>query len=555
VKPVNEWNFGYIIPIGIFLFVLCVIYSYIKSLKVFVFNRGSELFIIGTLLYLLNEFTLGLKTIQVELFAPGVTVTAVGIIILTWGICRVILRDKDRERKIRAEYNLFQTLMDHIPDSIYFKDNKGRFVRVNKMKAEHYKTISEKMIGKTDFNFLSKEEARECFADDNWVIKNNKSIINKIEEITHSNGIKHWVSVTKVPWYNEKKEIIGTFGISRDITQHKQIEERDKSLNFFYREMGRAINWSKNANEFCRKILENLKNVVDYDMGNLLVYYPKRKLLLNSAQIGYPKDLEERTIKKQKVEEGISRVGAFCALNKKTVYIEDMKEHKLTEYAHDLCKRYDLSQIYAVPLITKEELEGVLEIIVKSGKILSKENREFLDGVAEEMAVALRKIKVEGKLQDLVRKDYLTDLYNYRHLCEKLDEQKSRGKRYNEIYSLLYIDVDGFKSFNDTYGHLKGDEVLRNLAKIFHDCMRKADSAYRYGGEEFVILLLYISKKQANQVAERIREKVYHYFSPEYRITVSIGVTDSQVGGDIVGRADQAMYKAKRKGKNRVEVD
>ncbi len=79
VKPVNEWNFGYIIPIGIFLFVLCVIYLCVRSLKVFVFNRGSELFIIGTLLYLLNEFTLGLETIRVELFVPGVTVTAVGM--------------------------------------------------------------------------------------------------------------------------------------------------------------------------------------------------------------------------------------------------------------------------------------------------------------------------------------------------------------------------------------------------------------------------------------------------------------------------------------------
>ncbi len=85
--------------------------------------------------------------------------------------------------------------------------------------------------------------------------------------------------------------------------------------------------------------------------------------------------------------------------------------------------------------------------------------------------------------------------------------------------------------------------------------MRKTDSAYRYGEEEFVILLPYISNGRANQVAERIREKVYRYFSPEYKITVSIGVTDSLVGGDIVGKADEAMYKAKRKGKNRVEVN
>ena len=96
---------------------------------------------------------------------------------------------------------------------------------------------------------------------------------------------------------------------------------------------------------------------------------------------------------------------------------------------------------------------------------------------------------------------------------------------------------------------------MQKLAKILQDYLRKADSAYRYGGEEFVILLPYTSKEQAQGVAERIREKVYHSFYPHYRITVSIGVVDSREGDkDIVGRADEAMYRAKRKGKNRVEV-
>ncbi|MCD6231060.1 PAS domain S-box protein [Candidatus Aerophobetes bacterium] len=121
-----------------------------------------------------------------------------------------------------------QGLMDNTSDSIYFKDNKGQFVKVNKIKAEHYGTTPEEIVGKTDFNFLPEEEAKECFTDDNWVIKSGKPIINKIEKITHPDGTKHWVSVTKVPWYNERKEIIGTIGISRDITQQKRTEERFK---------------------------------------------------------------------------------------------------------------------------------------------------------------------------------------------------------------------------------------------------------------------------------------------------------------------------------------
>lgn len=136
----------------------------------------------------------------------------------------VVLRDKERG-SIRAGNNMFQVLMDNIPDSIYFKDNKCRFVRVNKIKAEHCGTTPEEMVGKTDFNFLPKEEARKCFLDDNWVIKNGKPIINKEEKITYLDGTEHWISTTKIPWYNERKKIIGTIGISRDITQQKRILE------------------------------------------------------------------------------------------------------------------------------------------------------------------------------------------------------------------------------------------------------------------------------------------------------------------------------------------
>lgn len=745
----------------------------------------------GSFLRLVDEFTDGVEILRIRLFPLRTTLIALGIIISFWGIYKIILQEKERKEKIQRKYNLFQTLMDNIPDSIYFKDRKNRFVEVNKVKAEHYRTTPEEMKGKTDFDFLPEKEAKECFVDDNWVMKSGKPIMNKVERITHRNGTKYWVSVTKIPWYDEKREIMGTMGISRNITQQRkieekytflfdnspdliaqvdgqgrfimanrsmayslgrrkeeivgksffelmpeevarkrleigrkvirekkmevvedsragryfhnifipvpeeksfyiiardvtmlkkvenklreseekyravtensplgiyvfqegkfifvnksmeslsgykreellsmdylqlihpdyremvekmtkqalkgntqnlpsplrfkalrkngeeiwventpsvinyrgkiailgsikdvtevvQLEEKVKNLCSFYREIGRAVNWSKNLSEFSRRILEALRGVIDYGMGSLWIYYPQQELLINSARIGYPEDLEKKIVKEQRVKEGEVKVEVYCVLTKKAIYIKDMKKHEFTEYMRKLCQEYDLFQMYALPLIAKEELEGVLEIMVKSDKILSKGDRKFLDGVTEEVAGGLRKIKVEAELQELVRKDSLTGLYNYRHFCQKIEEQKSRKKRYGEIYSLLYIDVDGFKSINDTYGHQEGDKVLQKLAKILQDYLRKADSAYRYGGEEFVILLPYTSKEQAQGVAERIREKVYHSFYPHYRITVSIGVVDSREGDkDIVGRADEAMYRAKRKGKNRVEV-
>ena len=123
------------------------------------------------------------------------------------------------------EYNLLQALTDNIPDSIYFKDKKNRFIKVNKAKAERSGTIPEEMIGKTDFDFYPEEKAKKCFADDNWVMKSDKALINRVEKITLPHGKERWVSATKIPWHDEKGEVIGTMGISRDITEQKRAEE------------------------------------------------------------------------------------------------------------------------------------------------------------------------------------------------------------------------------------------------------------------------------------------------------------------------------------------
>lgn len=125
----------------------------------------------------------------------------------------------------RKEHSLLQTLMDNIPDSIYFKDKKNRFVRVNKAKAEHSGITSEKMIGKTDFDFYPEKQAKESFADDTRVMESGKPLIGKVEKITHLNRRDHWVSTTKIPWYEEKK-IIGIIGITRDITERKQAQDK-----------------------------------------------------------------------------------------------------------------------------------------------------------------------------------------------------------------------------------------------------------------------------------------------------------------------------------------
>ena len=166
------------------------------------------------------------------------------------------------------------------------------------------------------------------------------------------------------------------------------------------------------------------------------------------------------------------------------------------------------------------------------------------------------------RLAQLAVTDGLTGLYNHRHLHERLSLEIERSARNGLPLSLLMIDVDHFKVYNDLHGHPTGDELLRQLARIMGDGRRANDFVARYGGEEFAIVLVDTPKFTAAQVAERLRARVaeYHFEhreeQPEGQVSVSIGVSsfpdDAVEAEGLVRTADEALYKAKAAGRNAV---
>ncbi len=146
---------------------------------------------------------------------------------------------------LQSELRLLQVLMDNIPDSIYFKDGNNRFVKVNKAKADHSGTTAENMTGKTDFDFMSREQAAKACLDDEQIIKTGIQITNKVERVTHIDGTEVWNSVTKIPWYDAHGVIIGTIGISRDITElvrsKERLQERSEQLKEINSDLERRV--------------------------------------------------------------------------------------------------------------------------------------------------------------------------------------------------------------------------------------------------------------------------------------------------------------------------
>ena len=183
-----------------------------------------------------------------------------------------------------------------------------------------------------------------------------------------------------------------------------------------------------------------------------------------------------------------------------------------------------------------------------------------LKRVLRERALTQERNQMLERLQELAITDDLTKLYNSRHFYSQLDNEINRFKRYQRSLSLLLIDVDHFKEFNDTYGHLEGDKILHKIARLITTCLRTMDTAYRYGGEEFTVILPETTCDAAMAVSERINEVVKNDLfieNDKKDMSVSIGVTEylpCELVSEFVRRADKAMYMAKEGGRNRTSL-
>jgi diguanylate cyclase (GGDEF)-like protein len=183
---------------------------------------------------------------------------------------------------------------------------------------------------------------------------------------------------------------------------------------------------------------------------------------------------------------------------------------------------------------------------------------ETLQDVTERRLAGEALRESEERYRTLSLTDSLTGLFNSRHMHERLEAEVMRATRYARPLSLLILDADHFKRVNDTYGHLVGDVVLQGLAKVIRDCLRRTDNAFRYGGEEFVVIMPEASSNAAFALAERLRtlfaEQVFYSDQMvAVSCSVSIGVAELRAGEaarELLQRADEATYVAKRNGRN-----
>lgn len=218
--------------------------------------------------------------------------------------------------------------------------------------------------------------------------------------------------------------------------------------------------------------------------------------------------------------------------------------------------------VFHVPLTAQKKIMGVLVLEGPGSPAFKRDTPAFLNLILNEVTMVLDNARLYESAKRLAITDGLTKIYNHRFFQELFEKEFKRSDRYGTIFSLIMLDIDFFKRINDTYGHLYGDEILKEMAELVKGCLRTMDLLARYGGEEFAILLPETNLHEAVQTAERIRRAVESFDFMASRgkglkVTVSQGVTYYPSPGvasrsDIVAKADSALYEAKESGRNRV---
>ena len=342
---------------------------------------------------------------------------------------------------------------------------------------------------------------------------------------------------------------------SRELeTENRALRERIAELHTFLN-LSKTLSATLNMEELFRLALHLIGRSLHVDAYSLMLLDESGERLVVKAAFGFPDDgglgLTLR------VGEGIS---GLVAQTGQAMLVPDVSAEP--RFLEQESFRQQRGCFICVPLRIKgREVMGVLNAQKPDPHGFGLGDLDLFQAVANQVAAALENAQLYQRTKELSTRDDLTGLFNRRHFFDNLEKEVQRARRYRRVFSLILLDLDDFKGYNDTYGHLKGDEALKEIGRLLLASTRRADIVARFGGEEFVVLLPEINAQGALVVAEKIRTAVEQYpFAGRTtqaggKMTVTLGLatypTDSEDGLELVDLADRALYLGKQQGGNR----
>lgn len=339
-------------------------------------------------------------------------------------------------------------------------------------------------------------------------------------------------------------------GLEKEYLQDR-LRKREQEL-YLVNRLSSVITSSLNIETVYDAFVKELKDVVDVNYTAIaLIEGNEIYFAAISSDVGMPWQPG------QKIPMG-NTATEWVSLNKKPYYETDVTKSRRFWTSEEYIKR-NIKSILYLPLLNKGDVIGILIMGSKKHHAYNPENVVLLEHLASQIAAPIENSRLFTKTEQIARVDSLTQLFNRRHFDERINEEINRHARYGDNLSILLMDLDSFKRYNDTFGHLAGDRLLLHASDIIKAAVRSSDLAFRYGGDEFAVILPNSSTMDAFNVAERIREKIASEIGGrQLNVTASIGVAswpgDGSTLDELCYSADMALYYAKRTGQNRTSI-
>ncbi|MBJ6751485.1 sensor domain-containing diguanylate cyclase [Geomonas anaerohicana] len=338
-------------------------------------------------------------------------------------------------------------------------------------------------------------------------------------------------------------------------SQKESLESQVKALKDLI-EVAKAVVSTLDLDTVLQAILTSAMRFAETPAGSVALYYDAKRELSLHAHSGLTADF----VKKERWEVTAGGLTEQVLRAGEIFYIEDTE--KTPFFNNPIALNEGIRSLVCVPLIFQERIVGILYLDDFAPRQFDREKLNMLSILASFAAMAIHNATLHKQTKLLAITDALTGLHNHRYFKQYFRQEMARAKRYHKPFSIIMMDVDDFKSYNDSYGHAAGDRLLELMGELILQTIRGVDVAFRYGGEEFIVLLPETRLEKAILAAERLRDSVQSGTAARLvegtnrGVTVSIGVASYPENADkmdeLFNIVDSLLYLAKRCGKNKV---
>ncbi len=323
-------------------------------------------------------------------------------------------------------------------------------------------------------------------------------------------------------------------------------------------EVGKALTSTHDIKEILSIVMEQIKDLIKPSNWAMLLVDEETDELYFEIIVGETAE----NLKGIRIDMGEGIAGWVAKEGTPELVVDVTKDERFSKRA-DMISNFTTNSVICVPLKTRGNCFGVIELInTVQDRSFNEDDLRLLTIVADYTAIAIENSRFFERIQELTIKDDLTSLYNSRHLHNTLKVEVARARRFQHPVSMIFFDLDHFKNINDVHGHLCGSKMLKETADLLLNHIRSIDLCFRYGGDEFVVVMPESTKDAAIFVAKKLRNAFKdNAFLKEEKVnaimTASFGVasfpTDAKDENDLIKAADEAMYRVKNRSRDDVE--